>query len=133
MTKLSKKAKEEATGAELLTKASKPKAAKTKSSAKTKPKGNATSGFDFVGKVESIAVNSNGEAGSFEFGLRTRHGTRQTLRLRTSDTFALTVMAPIVTAAHATQAKIGVRISPADAGQIYVVEVASQPKLGKSA
>lgn len=90
-------------------------------------------GFDFVGKVESIFVRGGGEAGAFEFGLRGRHGARQTFRLRASDNFALSVMAPIVTAAHATEAKIGVRTAPAEAGEPYVVEVTSRPKLRKPA
>ena len=86
-----------------------------------------------MGKVESIVVKSGGEAGSFEFGLRGRHGARQTFRLRTSDSFSLAIIAPIVTAAHANEAKIGVRVAQAEDSGIYVVEVASRPKLGKTA
>jgi hypothetical protein len=89
--------------------------------------------FDFVGKVESIVVTTGGEADVFEFGLRGRQGARQTFRLKTSESFALNVMAPIVTSAHATEAKIGVRIAPVEGGVPYVVEVASRPKLLKEA
>lgn len=89
--------------------------------------------FDFVGKVESIVVKSGGDSDVFEFGLRGRHGSRQTFRLKTSESFVLNVMAPIVTSAHATEAKIGVRITPVEGGIPYVVEVASRPKLLKEA
>jgi hypothetical protein len=69
---------------------------------------------------------------TFEFGLRGRHGLRQTFRLNTSDSFSLNIIAPIVTAAHANEAKIGVRAVADEGGVHYVTEVASRPKLGKA-
>jgi hypothetical protein len=128
---MSKKSTEETLAAELPAKTSKTKPARKPAGAKAKPKEAGANGFDFVGKVESIVVRGGGEAGAFEFGLRSRHGARQTFRLKASDSFALAVMVPIVTAAHTTEAKIGVRVATAEAGEPYVVEVASRPKLRK--
>lgn len=114
-------------------KAAKARQTRKPARAKAKTKPGDAHGYDFVGKVESIVVRGGGETGAFEFSLRGRHGARQTFRLRASDNFALTVMVPIVTAAHATESKIGVRVAPAEAGELYVVEVASRPKLRKPA
>jgi hypothetical protein len=93
---------------------------------KTKP-----GGFDFIGKVESLVVKGGSSDAVFEFGLRGRHGSRQTFRLKTSDSFSLNIVAPIVTAAHANDAKIGVRVLPEVSDVPYVMEVAIRPKLGK--
>jgi hypothetical protein len=87
--------------------------------------------FDFIGKVESIVVKGGGEAQIFEFGLRGRHHARQTFRLRTTDSFALNIMAPLVTSAHALETKIGIRVEKDEGGTPYVIEVASRPRLGK--
>jgi hypothetical protein len=133
---MSNKIEEVTTAAEPSAKATKTRAAKKPARARAKTKKTKTSdagGYDFVGKVESIVVRGGGDAGAFEFGLRGRHGARQAFKLRTSDSFALAIMAPIVTAAHATETKIGVRVAPAEAGEHYVVEVASRPKLRKPA
>lgn len=104
---------------------------KVTAKAKTRAKGSTGSGFDFIGKVESIVVKTGAGGESFEFGLRGRHGLRQTLALGTSDSFALNIMAPIVTAAHATESKIGVRVAPGHGSIPQVIEVASRPRLGK--
>ncbi len=50
-------------------------------------------GFDFIGKVESLVVKGGSNAEVFEFGLRGRHGSRQTFRLKTSDSFSLNIIA----------------------------------------
>ena len=106
----------------------------TKPRSKTKSKADKAlhEGFDFIGKVESLVVKGTSRAEVFEFGLRGRHGSRQTFRLKTSDSFSLTVIAPIVMAAHASEAKIGVRAMADEGGIAYVTEVASRPKLGKA-
>lgn len=134
------------TAAEMVeTKAAEANAAVKKAGAKRSPKGDVKSssksktkaakpphdGFDFVGKVESLVVKGGSTGEVFEFGLRGRHGSRQVFRLRTSDSFSLTIIAPIVTAAHATESKIGVRALADEGGTHYVTEVASRPKLGK--
>ena len=110
---MNNKIEDEAAVAAAPAKAAKARPAKKPARAKAKTKPGESHGYDFVGKVESIVVKGGGEAGAFEFGLRGRHGARQTFRLSASDSFALAVMAPIVTAAHATEVKIGVRVAPA--------------------
>jgi hypothetical protein len=85
--------------------------------------------FDFVGRVESIAAKSGSSGETFEFGLRGRRGVRQTLKLETSDSFSLSIMAPIVTAAHATGAKIGVKVKEPGTAVPQVVAVESRPHL----
>jgi hypothetical protein len=130
---MSKIVEDEAAVAAPPAKTAKTRPARKPARAKAKTKPSDAHGYDFVGKVESIVVRGGGEASAFEFGLRGRHGARQTFRLRASDGFALTVMAPIVTAAHATESKIGVRVAPAETGELYVLEVASRPKLRKPA
>jgi hypothetical protein len=87
--------------------------------------------FDFIGKVESIAVSGAAGSETFAFGLRGRRGARQTFRLETAEKFALNVMAPLVTAAHATGAKIGVRVREHGTNMPVVLEVESRPHLGK--
>jgi hypothetical protein len=106
----------------------------TKPRDKSKDKAERThfEGFDFVGKVESLVVKGASDAAVFEFGLRARHGLRKTFRLRTSDSFSLSTIAPVVTAAHAKEAKIGVRAVADEGGILYVTEVASRPKLRKA-
>jgi hypothetical protein len=106
----------------------------TETGSRIKPKAAklAHEGFDFVGRVESLAVRGGASLETFEFGLRGRHGLRQTFRLNTSDSFSLNIIAPIVTAAHANEAKIGVRAVADEGGVHYVTEVASRPKLGKA-
>lgn len=136
---MNKKSKAEAKPAEALTgkpkRTRKPAPGKAKVTARAKANVKTKEApaklFDFIGKVESIVVKSEAGAETFEFGLRGRHGLRQTLALGTSDAFALNIMAPIVTAAHASDTKIGVRVAPREGGIPQVVEVASRPKLGK--
>jgi hypothetical protein len=130
---MSKIIEDEAAAAATPAKAAKTRPAEKPARARAKTKTSDAHGYDFVGRVESIIVRGGGEAEAFEFCLRGRHGARQTFRLRATDNFALAVMAPIVTAAHATEAKIGVRVVPAVTGELYVVEVASRPKLRKPA
>lgn len=100
---------------------------RSKAVEKAKP---AEDGFDFVGKVESLRVKSGGAAGAFEFGLRGRGGKRRSFMLDGSDPIAMNAMAQILVAAHASEAKIGVR---ADAGEgtVLVRELECRPKLGK--
>jgi hypothetical protein len=124
---MSKKAKVEDAPADTKVKARKRKPASLTPKAKPVP----PNSFDFIGKVEGIVVKSGADAEVFEFNLRGRDGARQTFRLKASDSFALNIMASIVTAAHATEAKIGVRIAPQEGGIPYVIEVASRPRLGK--
>jgi hypothetical protein len=105
---------------------------RNKENAKTKAEKTPREHFDFIGKVESLVVKGGSNAGVFEFGLRGRHGSRQTFRLKTDDSFSLNIIAPVVTAAHAREAKIGVRVATDEGGIQYVTEVASRPKLGKT-
>jgi hypothetical protein len=87
-----------------------------------------TPDFDFVGKVESIRVNNAPGQPLFTFGLKGRNGMRRSFQITSTESFALTIMAPIVTAAHAAETKIGVRVG--DGGE--VVEVQCRPRLGKN-
>lgn len=106
--------------------------AKTKTISEAKASKTRSDSFDFVGKVESLIVTGGSGAEAFEFGLRNRNGERQAFRLRTSDSFSMSIMAPIVIAAHAADAKIGVRAAADETGVRYVMEVARRPKLGKA-
>ena len=127
-----KQAGQKAGGADSSARSSAKAKAKTKTAIKAKPAKTSASGFDFVGRVESLIVKCGSGAEIFEFELRGRNGERHVLRLRTSDSFSLNIMAPIVTAAHATDAKIGVRTAADASGFHYVTEVESRPKLGKA-
>lgn len=113
-------------------KAKTPKTAKKGGSPKaTKEGAQEAPRFDFIGKVESIAVSGAAGSETFVFGLRGRRGARQTFRLETAENFALSIMAPLVTAAHATGAKIGVRVREHGTIMPLVIEVESRPHLGK--
>lgn len=101
------------------------KSAKTKTA---KTKAAKTPEFDFVGKVESIRVQTASGQPPFTFGLKGRNGVRRSFQLTAADSFALNIMAAIVTAAHASDVKVGVRVGAAD----EVVEVQSRPRLGKN-
>lgn len=103
------------------------KPGRSKAAAKAKPQ---EEGFDFVGKVESLRVKSGGAADAFAFGLRGRGGKRRSFRLDGSDPIALNAMAQILVAAHASEAKIGVR-AEAGEGTSVVRELECRPKLGK--
>ena len=94
----------------------------------TKAKAAKTSDFDFIGKVESIRVNNAPGQPLFTFGLKGRNGVRRSFQITSTEGFALHIMAPIITAAHAAETKIGVRVG--DGGD--VVEVQSRPRLGKN-
>lgn len=100
---------------------------------RVKPAADAANGFDFVGKVESLLVKSGNALGGFEFGLRGRHGKRQTFRLDSSDPAAMNAMAQILVAAHASEAKIGVRADAGTDGVPQVRELECRPKIGKAA
>lgn len=88
--------------------------------------------FDFIGKVETLLVKGGAGAAGFEFGLRGRHGKRRNFRLDAADPFTMNAMAHLVLAAHASEAKIGVRTGAEQEGVPLVTELASRPKLGKS-
>jgi hypothetical protein len=109
--------------------AQKQKPAPRKGKVSRKAKDAEVSSFDFIGRVDSIVAKTGSNGGTFEFGLRGRQGLRQTLKLDTSDGFALSIMAPIVTAAHATGAKIGVRILEQGTAVPLVIAVESRPHL----
>jgi hypothetical protein len=128
---MNKKATRRKAPADANAEAAKPVPARRKAAAKAKAKAADGKVFDFIGKVESIVVKTGSGGETFQFGLRGRHGLRQTLALGTSDSFALSIMAPIVTAAHATETKIGVRVAPGQGSIPQVIEVASRPKLAK--
>jgi len=117
---------------------------KTKEKAKTKAKAKikrprvkaekatkAAHDFDFVGKVETLRVKSGAGAESFEFGLKGRHGKRKSFRFDAADAFAMNAMAHVVLAAHANDAKIGVRTGAEVEGVLVVRELESRPKFGK--
>ena len=113
-----------------------------KSKAKGKPKAKAKAApakppkapdFDFVGKVETLRVKSGAGPETFEFGLRGRHGKRKTFRFDAGDAFAMTAMAHLVLAAHASDTKLGVRTASEVDGVLIVRELESRPKLGKGA
>ena len=87
-----------------------------------------TPDFDFIGKVESIRVVNGPEQPLFAFGLRGRNGVRRSFHIAATESFALHIMALIVTAAHAAETKIGVRVGEGD----EVGEVQSRPRLGKN-
>ena len=89
--------------------------------------------FDFIGKVETLRVKSGAGAESFEFGLKGRHGKRKSFRFDAADAFAMNAMAHVVLAAHANDAKIGVRAGPEVEGVLIVRELESRPKFGKGA
>ncbi|WP_421693706.1 hypothetical protein [Aestuariivirga sp.] len=93
----------------------------------------AESEFDFVGKVESLQVKTGSAPDGFEFGLRGRHGQRKSFRLDLSDPVALNAMTHILVAAHASEAKIGVKVDGSGEGIPQVKELAWRPKLGKTA
>jgi len=129
-------------------KAAKPAARKTKAvaSAKTETKAKskakaprkakaakAASTFDFIGKVESLLVRDGAGSEAFEFGLRGRHGKRRAFRLDAANPVAMTAMVHLVLAAHASEAKIGVRAGAESGGVALVREVERRPKLGKGA
>lgn len=133
MTK-SKKSNTEAAG-----KSAKPAAGKTKAKTKTaaprkkKSAAEASAKFDFIGKVESLRVKDGAGSEAFEFGLRGRHGKRRSFRLDSANPVAMTAMVHLVLAAHASEAKIGVRAGEERGGVALVREVESRPKMGKGA
>jgi len=126
------------------TKAKSETKAKARSKTKSKPKSKtrdagpkvvkpaeAAHDFDFVGKVESLLVKSGSGAEGFAFGLRGRHGKRQSFRLDPTDQFAMNAMAHLVLAAHASDTKIGVRTGPEVEGILIVRELECRPRIGK--
>jgi hypothetical protein len=102
--------------------------AKSTKAETAKTKAAKTPDFDFIGKVESIRVQNAPGQPLFTFGLKGRSGVRRSFQITTTDSFALNIMAPIVTAAHVAETKIGVRVGAGD----EVVEVQSRPRLGKN-
>ena len=118
-------AKQDSAGKPAKDKSPKDKSAKGKT-AKDKPA--KTPDFDFIGKVESIRVVNGPEQPLFAFGLRGRNGVRRSFHIAATESFALHIMPSIVTAAHAAETKIGVRVGEGD----EVVEVQSRPRLGKN-
>lgn len=123
--KKSKKKAAGKTGGKAKAKAAKPARAKTDKPAKP------GHDFDFVGKVESLAVKSGAGPDGFTFSLRGRHGKRRSFRFDTGDGFAMNAMAHLVLAAHAGGTRLGVRTGAEADGVFIVRELESRPKLGK--
>lgn len=128
---MKKKIKDDGSKVGTLAQPAQAKSRKNPAAAKAAADKTALKGFDFIGKVESISVKAGPDGEVFEFGIRGRHGLRQRLQLQLSTHPARTIMASVVTAAHAAETKIGVRVASTEGGIPGIVEVVSRPKLGR--
>lgn len=92
----------------------------------------APAALDFIGRVDSIRVQSGVSGTGFEFVLHGRKGVRQAFRLRAEDGPGMLTMAQVVIAAHEQDAKIGVRSEKQGEGVPLAAEIILRAKLGKA-